>query len=284
VLRTLKDRIAKRILRLSLLADAADRQAGQVPDLDRTVSVDTEWGPLFIDAADEVIRPAIAQHGVWEPGETALLLGWLAPGLTFVDIGAHVGYYTVLAARRVSPGGLVFAFEPSPRNYELLLANVWRNELTNVVCFPWAVSDHTGFVDLFLDERNTGDNRLFQDDRGPGVRVRAVALDALPSIRPPIDVVKIDVQGAEEAAIEGMKHLLSRSPNARVTLEYWPFGLRALGRDERRTLDFYRSLGYRLRVQNPEEPGIEEWADDEILEHCSKNEGELHTNLVLTRE
>lgn len=284
MLRALKDRLAKRIVRLSLLADAADRQAGSVPDLDRTVSVDTEWGPLFIDAADEVIRPAIAQQGVWEPGETALLLGWLAPGMTFVDVGAHVGYYTVLAARRVSPGGLVFAFEPSPRNYDLLLANVWRNELTNVVCFPWAVSDHMGFVDLFLDESNTGDNRLFQDDRGPGVRVRAVALDALPSIRPPIDVVKIDVQGAEEAAIEGMKRLLSRSPNARVTLEYWPFGLRALGRDERRALDFYRSLGYRLRVQNPEEPGIEEWADDQILEHCSKNEGELHTNLVLTRE
>jgi FkbM family methyltransferase len=284
VLRALKDRLAKRIVRLSLLADAADRQAGQVPDLDRTVSVDTEWGPLFIDASDEVIRPAIAEHGVWEPGETALLLGWLAPGMTFVDIGAHVGYYTVLAARRVSPGGLVFAFEPSPRNYELLLANVWRNELTNVVCFPWAVSDHMGFLDLFLDERNTGDNRLFQGDRGPGVRVRAVALDTLPSIRPPIDVVKIDVQGAEEAVIEGMKHLLSRSPNARITLEYWPFGLRALGRDERRALEYYRSLGYRLRVQNPEEPGIEVWADDEILAHCSKNEGELHTNLVLTRE
>jgi FkbM family methyltransferase len=284
VLRELKDRLAKRIMRLSLLADAAARQTGPVPDLDRVVTVDTEWGSLFIDASDEVIRPAIGEHGVWEPGETALLLDWLAPGMTFVDIGAHVGYYTVLAARRVSPGGLVFAFEPSPLNYELLLANVWRNELTNVVCYPWAVSDHMGFPDLFLDERNTGDNRLFQDDRGPGVRVRAVALDALPSIRPPIDVVKIDVQGAEEAVIEGMKHLLSRSPSARVVLEYWPFGLRALGRDERGALEYYRSLGYRVRVQDPEEAGIAEWTDDQILEHCSKQAGQLHTNLVLTRD
>lgn len=284
MLRGLKNRLANRIVRSSLLVDAAGRQAGPMPDLDRAATVETEWGPLFIDASDEVIRPAIGEHGVWEPGETALLLDWLAPGMTFVDIGAHVGYYTVLAARRVSPGGLVFAFEPSPLNYELLLANVWRNELTNVVCYPWAVSDHMGFLDLFLDERNTGDNRLFQDDRGPGVRVRAVALDALPSIRPPIDVVKIDVQGAEEAVIEGMKHLLSRSPSARVVLEYWPFGLRALGRDERGALDHYRSLGYRVRVQDPEEPGIAEWTDDEILEHCSKHAGELHTNLVLTRD
>jgi FkbM family methyltransferase len=271
-------------VRLSLLADAAHRQAGSVPDLDRAASVDTEWGSLFIDADDEVIGPAIHEHGVWEPGETDLLLGWLRPGMTFLDVGAHVGYYTILAARRVAPGGLVFAFEPSPRNYELLLANVWRNALTNVVCFPWAVSDHMGFVDLFLDERNTGDNRLFQDERGPGVRVRAVALDAIPTIRPPIDVVKIDVQGAEEAVISGMRGLLSRSPAARISLEYWPFGLRALGRDERGALDLYRSLGYRLRVQDPEEPGVQEWTDDEILAHCAKHDGGLHTNLVLTRD
>jgi len=284
VLRSLKNKLARRILRLSLLAEAAGRQAGPVPDFEQAATVETEWGPLFIDANDDVIRPAIAEHGVWEPGETALILGWLGSGMTFIDVGAHVGYYTVMAARRVSPGGLVLAFEPSPRNYELLLANVWRNGLTNVACFPWAVSDQPGFIDLFLDERNTGDNRIFRSARhGPAVHVRAVALDALPSIRPPIDVVKIDVQGAEEAAIAGMNGLLARSPSVRVTLEYWPFGLRALGRDERGALDYYRSLGYRLRVQNPEELGIEELTDDEILERCSRNEGELHTNLVLTR-
>ena len=256
---------------------------GPVPDLDRAVSVETEWGALFIDAADEVIRPAIDRHGIWEPGETALLLEWLGPSMTFVDIGAHVGYYTILAARRVGPGGLVLAFEPSPRNYELLLANVWQNGLTNVVCFPWAVSDRVGFLDLFTDESNTGDNRIFPSAGRQHVRVRAVALDALPLIQPPIDVVKMDVQGAEEAVVAGMGTLLARSPCARITLEYWPFGIRALGRDERATLRYYRSLGYRVRVQNPERPGIEDLSDDEILAYCSAYDGVLHTNLVLTR-
>jgi FkbM family methyltransferase len=252
-----------------------------VPDLDGTTSVETDWGPLFIDARDEVIRPALEQHRIWEPGETDLILAWLRPGMTFVDIGAHVGYYTLMAARRVAPGGLVFAFEPSPRNYELLLANVWRNQLTNVACFPWAVSDRNDFLDLFVNDRNTGDNRTFGE--GPRIRVRAIALDALPQIRAPIDVVKIDVQGAEEAVMAGMRGLLARSPTARVTLEYWPFGLRALGRDERGALDYYRSLGFRVQVQDPERSGIEDWTDDRILEHCAKNDGELHTNLVLTR-
>ncbi len=152
----------------------------------------------------------------------------------------------------------------------------------NVVCFPWAVSDRIAFLDLFTDERNTGDNRIFPSLGRQRVRVRAVALDSMPSIRPPIDVVKIDVQGAEEAVVAGMGNLLARSRRARITLEYWPFGLRALGRDERAT-HYYRSLGYRLRVQNPERPGIEELTDDEILDYCSAHEGVLHTNLVLTR-
>lgn len=281
VLRSLRNKLAKRVQRMIVLTEAAGRQTGPAPDLDGAATVETDWGPLYIDAGDDVIRPAIEQHRVWEPGETDLLLGWLRPGMTFVDIGAHVGYYTLLGARRVEPGGLVFAFEPSPRNYELLLANVWRNGLTNVVCFPWAVSNRSTFLDLYVNERNTGDNRLFGE--GPGTRVRAVALDALPQIRPPIDVVKIDVQGAEEAVIAGMSGLLARSPAARVTLEYWPFGLRALGRNERGALDYYRSLGYRVQVQDPERPGIEDWSDDHILRHCARNAGELHTNLVLTR-
>jgi FkbM family methyltransferase len=281
VLRSLKNRLAERVQRLSVLTEAAGRQTGPVPDLDGTTSVETDWGPLFIDARDEVIRPALEQHRIWEPGETDLILAWLRPGMTFVDIGAHVGYYTLMAARRVAPGGLVFAFEPSPRNYELLLANVWRNQLTNVACFPWAVSDRNDFLDLFVNDRNTGDNRTFGE--GPRIRVRAIALDALPQIRAPIDVVKIDVQGAEEAVMAGMRGLLARSPTARVTLEYWPFGLRALGRDERGALDYYRSLGFRVQVQDPERSGIEDWTDDRILEHCAKNDGELHTNLVLTR-
>jgi FkbM family methyltransferase len=283
VFKSLWQSLDRQMARRGLLAESMGRQAGPVPNLDRAASVETEWGPLFIDAADDVIRPAIEKHKIWEPGETALLLGWLGKGMTFVDVGAHVGYYTLLASRRVAPTGLVLAFEPSPRNYELLLANVWRNGLTNVVCFPWAVCDRMTFLDLFIDERNTGDNRTFPSPGREPTRVRAVALDALASIHPPIDVVKIDVQGAEEAVVAGMTKLLKRSRGARITLEYWPFGLRALGRDERGALDYYRSLGYRVRVQNPEKPGVEELTDDEILGYCSAYNGVLHTNLVLTR-
>ena len=255
-----------------------------MPDLAGTEEVETEWGVLILPSTDEVILPALRNTPVWEPGETALVRSWLGSGMTFVDIGAHVGYYTLLASRLVGPGGLVVAFEPSPRNHELLLAMVWRNQLTNVACFPWAVGAENGVVDLYLDPTNTGDNRVFgsQAERG-SVPVRRVALDALAVLRPPIDVVKMDVQGAEPDVVRGMETLLAASPRARVVLEYWPFGLRALGHDERAVLDYYRSLGYRVQVQHPEQPGIEDMSDDEIVAHCSQLDGVLHTNLALTR-
>jgi FkbM family methyltransferase len=285
MLRTLRAALSRPIGRLSLLTEATSRQAvTSVPDLSGTEEIETEWGMLILPSSDEVILPALRAHLVWEPGETALIRSWLRAGMTFLDIGAHVGYYTLLASKSVGSGGLVIAFEPSPRNYELLLAMVWRNQLTNVVCFPWAVGADNRFVDLYLDPTNTGDNRVFGSHTEQGsVVVRMAALDALRVLRPPIDVVKMDVQGFEPDVVRGMQALLAASPRARVVLEYWPFGLRALGHDEREVLDYYRSLGYQVQVQNPEQPGIEDLSDDQILEYCSQLDGVLHTNLVLTR-
>lgn len=269
------------MLRLALLGEAAAQQRGPVPDLGGTVEVETTFARLLLDEHDNVIRPALEATSGWEPGETALLGGHIKPGMTVVDGGAHVGYYTCLAARLTGPRGLVLAFEPAPRNYELLLANVWRNGFTNVVCFPWAITDATGFAELHLGGSNTGDNRLHSGtpDR-ERVTVRTVALDDLEALRPPLDVVKLDVQGSEEAAVRGMERLLEASPRVLVTLEFWPAGIRAAGGDPRGLLARYRELGFGIRVQHPDEPGVLDWTGDEILSFC---EGDVHVNLVLTR-
>jgi hypothetical protein len=87
-----------------------------------------------------------------------------------------------------------------------------------------------------------------------GEQTGAVALNALASIRPPIDVGKIDVQGAEEAVIAGMTNLLARSPGARITLEYWLFGLRELGHTNEQRSATIDPLGYRPRIQRNRDP------------------------------
>ena len=277
----LRQDLARRMSRIALLAAAADQHRGAPPDLSDTIEYETSFGTLYLDARDSVVTPGIVSVGEWEPGLTSLLGAHIEPGMTFVDVGAHIGYFTCLAGRLVGPRGIVLAFEPSPRNYDLLLANVWRNGLTNVVCFPWAVSDRPGFVDLHLSETNTGDNRIYGD--GPGMRVRAAALDALEILRPPVDVVKVDVQGAEQAVFEGARELLAQSPDALVVSEFSVHEATAFGSDPRALLDFYRSLGYTIRAQHPEQRDVLDLSDDEILAHCAGEGGTLHTNLILSR-
>jgi hypothetical protein len=114
------------------------------------LSVETRYGSLYTHEHDDWITPVLAQQRVLEPGETDFLESRLRAGMTFLDLGAHIGYFSLVAGRLVGPRGLVLAFEPDPRNFELLLANVWRNGLANVVRFPWAVGEASCFASLYL--------------------------------------------------------------------------------------------------------------------------------------
>ena len=78
---------------------------------------------------DQFVSRRIREHGVWEPYETSLVLRLLQPGDVFVDVGANIGYFSVLAASLVGDAGKVFAFEPDPDNFQLLCANAELNGL-----------------------------------------------------------------------------------------------------------------------------------------------------------
>lgn len=270
-----------RIQRAALLAAAAAQHTTPLPDLAGTVEAETTFARLLLDERDEWITPTLTATAGWEPGQTALLGERLLPGMTVLDGGAHVGYFACQAARLVGPRGLVLAFEPAPRNFQLLSANVWRNGFTNVVCFPWALGAEPGLAELRLSATNTGDHRLHGGDAGgPTETVRVAALDEVLAIRPPVDIVKLDVQGGEEAALRGMQRLLAASPDVLVTVELSPADARAAGSDPSALLGWYRSLGFALRVQLPDEKGLVELPDDEILARAEQLE---HVNLVLER-
>lgn len=277
MLGAIKRRALARVRRQALLAAAAAAHAGPPPDLEGTVEVETTFARLLLDERDEWITPTLVATKGWEPGQTALLGERLRPGMTVLDGGAHAGYFTCQAARLVGPRGLVLAFEPAPRNFELLTANVWRNGFGNVACFPWALGDASGHLPFRLSATNTGDHRLGGDG---GVVVRVARLDDVPGIGPPLDVVKLDVQGWEERALRGMEALLAGSPDVLVLVELSPADARAAGSDPRALLGWYRSLGFGLRVQLPDEKGLLDLPDDELIARAEELE---HVNLVLER-
>lgn len=96
---------------------------------------------LYLDSADDVMVPEILAYGCHEEEETEIFKKHLRGGMTVLDIGANVGYYTLLASDLAGPRGKVYAFEPEPVNYRILCENLKINGTENVAAFPKALSN-----------------------------------------------------------------------------------------------------------------------------------------------
>lgn len=173
-------------------------------------------------AGDRHFAPCLRHHALWEPAETLALLRMLQPGMTVVDVGAHVGYYSVLCAQRVGRAGRVIAFEPEAQNRRLLHANLLLNDCANVAVHASAVDAAAGSARLFLSDSNRGDHRLQAVAGRRSVAVDTVSLDAaLAGLA--LDFVKIDTQGAEPRVLHGMAGLIaSQRERLGMMLEFAP--------------------------------------------------------------
>lgn len=161
-------------------------------------------------------------HCNYEPEVTELLQDRLKGGMTFVDLGAHVGYYTLLAARAVGTTGRVYAFEPEPANYALLGRNVETNGYGNVVTrVRKAVYSTCAALPLFQDRRDASAYVRSAIGAAPTM-VEAITLDAFFSEAdwPPVHFIKMDIEGAEKAALEGMVELSHRNPELKMISEF----------------------------------------------------------------
>jgi FkbM family methyltransferase len=162
--------------------------------------------------------------------------------MTVVDLGAGVGYYTLLAAKAVGTQGTVYAFEPDPVNYSFLLKNVRVNGYRNVVALQKAVSNTIGYAKLFLDDRYSGHSLYFRNGLSKGtLTIETTTLDAFFKEKgwPRVDVIKMDIEGAEKFALEGMQELSERNEALKLFIEFSPSCQRAAGvKDE----DFFNTL------------------------------------------
>lgn len=157
-------------------------------------------------------NPAYAL-GTNEPPVQDALERFLEPGDVFYDVGANVGFFTVIGAKLVGETGRVFVFEPVPDNMEMVKHNCQLNGFSNLMYFNYAVSDSTGEADLLLAEYSGGAT-LSSVGAPPDLKgkmhVKVVSLDEMVfnrDIAPP-SLVKIDVEGAEENVLHGMRRIL----------------------------------------------------------------------------
>ena len=227
------------------------------------VTAETDVGPLLLHAADEVMTPIIVSSHAWEPGEAAWLRGVLRGGQTVLDVGANVGYFTLLAAQTIGAAGTVVAVDPDAANLRLLRANVWRGGCDNVRIVAAAASDERGLLALRRNASNAGDHQVHAQP-GPGdVLVPVVVLDDVLD-GAPVDVVKVDTQGVDHLVVRGLRRTLQASPRARLMVEFWLDGMDERGIDAAGVLREYRALGRPVCVLGDD--GVAAPAgDDEIL-------------------
>lgn len=212
----------------------------------RAVSLD--GFELYVKPDDWTVGSSIEAHRAYEPAVTAAMEAALEPGMVVADVGASIGYYTVLAGRAVGPRGHVHAFEPGPQNLSVLLLNVASNDLGHATVHPVALSDGAGV--LVYDR--LGGNGIVGDFDGDVAAldvhelVQAATLDDVLGGADRLDVMKVDVEGAEYRALRGGEQVLARH-RPLLFVEFSPPGLRNVsGVDGRALLDFLTSLGYRF--------------------------------------
>jgi len=161
----------------------------------------------------------------YEPQTREAVESLLAPGMTFIDLGAHIGYYTLIAARTVGTQGRVFAFEPNPRPRTSLEKNVAENGFTaRVRVVPCAIWDSQRRLHFCADPTYSDAGHLVAggDAIADSFEVDAVSLDSFLEREdwPAVHLVKMDVEGAEFAAIKGMRSTIERNPGLRIIFEF----------------------------------------------------------------
>ena len=191
-------------------------------------------------------------NGSAEPFMAELFERALSPGMVVLDVGAFLGRYSLIAARRVGPTGRVYAFEPDPRNLPFLAKNIAMNGMSDcVTAFPYAVADRSGTQALFLDpEEGSGSSLFFRRrPRAAATPVQCVALDEFLEESVAVDVIKLDVEGGEFWALRGMERTIERgSPRMAIFLECFPRGLRSAGASTWALLQWLERFGFSVLV------------------------------------
>ena len=228
----------------------------------------------------------------YEEDSTRLFKEFIQQGMAVIDIGAHVGYYTLLAARGVGSSGRVYAFEPERDNFRWLKKNIEMNGYTNVTTVPKAVTDETGFIKLWLMD-SSGGHSIYpekdishgaQEDNGSGQKKELVETTTIDDFLeaegwPSIGVIKIDAEGAEHQVFAGMQRLFKRQDNLKIIFEFNRLRFEEIGVNSFECLQSLQANNFTLHSIDRKKTNA--LSSDDILFLCSKSS--INVNLLASK-
>jgi FkbM family methyltransferase len=218
----------------------------------KPVRVELEPGvSLLLDPNDDVARTMlVSRRSEWEPQVWAAISSGLGDGKVFFDVGAYIGYYSLKASPRLGRTGRVVAFEPNPNTLPVLRANIAASGATNVTVEPIACTDTEQTLTFFdaTPGGNSGSSSLARANAGSRTRSYTVrgrpiddVVDELGLGR--VDVIKVDVEGAELLVLRGTMKVLARH-HPKVILEVVPRQLAAMNATVGQLESLLTTLGY----------------------------------------
>lgn len=224
---------------------------------------------LYVEEHDWDIGENLIETKLYEPHVTSFLKEHLQPGMTFIDIGANVGFFTLTAAGKVGESGKIIAVECNPRNCELIYMSLHRNGFDHVTVYPFALGETQklmsfswGFSNGFVDE-------LAQDDEEAFI-VPAVTLDSLLKNESRVDVIKMDIEGSEAKAWQGMQETIARHHPV-LLMEFFPTLLeRVSGVKGDELLDRVFACGYSAAVLRRNEEMVTTASTSEVIAEWEK--------------
>jgi FkbM family methyltransferase len=216
---------------------------------DRVSLVTSKGFSIYVQEGDASVGQHV-KRDAYEPNVTAVFRDRLRPGMHVLDIGANIGYYTMLSASLVGPSGSVTAIEPTPDSAKLLEASRRANSFDNVIVLQVAAGREPGLLVLHGSYSNTMTSAA-PDDAAALINsstVPSLRVDDLIPRNKDIDFVKIDVEGAEYNALSGASELIRRC-HPTIVSEFSPQTMPGIsGVDGRQYLRFLLDFGYRMSV------------------------------------
>jgi FkbM family methyltransferase len=222
--------------------DGAGEPASSPPlDLERVVEAEADVGTIWVERDAHILTDSLRRYGTWDAVISGLIRSTLQPGMTFVDAGANIGYFTILGSDLVGADGHVYAVEPDPINRAILEANLERNGCTNVTVLPYAAWHERTELNLMRPADEGAVTRVGEKTAEAVALTPAAPLDDL--IPGEIDMMKVDCELTDHVVVASAKQHVERNPGIVISVEFHPKHDSHLGDTPAEVLEVYRGMG-----------------------------------------
>jgi FkbM family methyltransferase len=241
--------------------------AGQIVNLNTQIEGRDHSLKIYVDPKEftqKLMMGAFSKGMVYEPEVVQAFTKILKPGDGFIDVGAHIGYFSLWAATLVGESGWVVTCEPERSNYDHILQNIQLNAFQNLQVLNIAVGAESKDTQFFVNQDNDGGHALWDVGEHPFNKKsksnpipQAIRMETLDWVvehynLSNLKLIKIDTEGAEHSILQGANRLLTKVKVPYIIAEMNHFGLQQMGTSEQAYLGYVRSCGYETYVLTPQ--------------------------------